>query len=338
MARGVIGNITAGGEKHYVASTLYGTCETAAATAAKIVKLTEAITDTAWLQTGMLLCVKFTYANGVASPTLTIQNSSGTQLIAAKSIMRYGTTAPSTSAATSWTAGAVVPFIYDGTNWIEASSWDNNSTYTALSLGFGYGTCATGSAEIAKAVTLSSGVLGSNGSIVAVKFANGNTVASPTLNVNSKGAKKIYWKGSPLTDTTLIKAGDTVTFMYDGTQYQIISIDSSVATVTQTATSANANYEILFSKTADNTSRTEETRKSNNLTFNPSTGNLQATTFNEHTLGVACGYNVDTTINTSNPSENLPTSSAVVGLLDNQTEIFIGETAPADNYKLWIQI
>lgn len=47
MARGVIGNITAGGEKHYVASTLYGTCATAAATAAKVVKLTEAITDTA---------------------------------------------------------------------------------------------------------------------------------------------------------------------------------------------------------------------------------------------------------------------------------------------------
>lgn len=49
----------------------------------------------------MLLCVKFTYTNSVASPTLTIQNLSGTQLIAAKSIMRYGTTAPSTSAATS---------------------------------------------------------------------------------------------------------------------------------------------------------------------------------------------------------------------------------------------
>lgn len=338
MARGVIGNITAGGEKHYVASTLYGTCATAAATAAKVVKLTEAITDTAWLQTGMLLCVKFTYANGAASPTLTIQNSSGTQLIAAKSIMRYGTTAPSGSAATSWTAGAVVPFIYDGTNWIEASSWDNNTTYTALSLGFGYGTCGTAAADAAKTVTLSGGVLGANGSIIAAKFTYANTIANPTLNVNSKGAKSIFWKGAALTDTTLIKAGDIVTFMYDGTRYQIIGIDSARTTVTQTATSTNADYEILFSETADNTSRTEGTRKNNNLTFNPSSGNLQATTFNDHTLGVACGYNVDTTINTSNPSENLPTSSAVVGLLDNQTEIFIGETAPADNYKLWIQI
>ena len=32
--------------------------------------------------------------------------------------MRYGTTAASTSPDTSWLAGAVVSFTYDGTNWI----------------------------------------------------------------------------------------------------------------------------------------------------------------------------------------------------------------------------
>lgn len=47
--------------------------------------------------------------------------------------------------------------------------------------------------------------------------------------------------------------------------------------VTQTATSTNANYEVLFSSTADNTTRTEGARKNNNLTFNPSTGFLTAT-------------------------------------------------------------
>ena len=45
--------------------------------------------------------------------------------------------------------------------------------------------------------------------------------------------------------------------------------------VTQTATTTDANYEILFSSTADNTTRTEGARKSNNLLFNPSTGVLQ---------------------------------------------------------------
>lgn len=55
--------------------------------------------------------------------------------------------------------------------------------------------------------------------------------------------------------------------------------------VTQTATTTNANYEILFSKTADNTTRTEEARKANNLKFNPSTGNLQTTQLNGVTIG-----------------------------------------------------
>ena len=47
--------------------------------------------------------------------------------------------------------------------------------------------------------------------------------------------------------------------------------------VTQTATSTSANYEVLFSSTADNTTRTEGARKNNNLTFNPSNGQLTAT-------------------------------------------------------------
>lgn len=44
--------------------------------------------------------------------------------------------------------------------------------------------------------------------------------------------------------------------------------------VTQTATTTDANYEVLFSVTADNTTRTEGARKSNTLRFNPSKGSL----------------------------------------------------------------
>ena len=104
MAGGVIGKVTTSGTgagTHLVSHTFYGTCDTAAATAAKIVKLSDSGVNAATLLTGMMISVKFTNANGVASPTLTIQTNGGTQLIAAKSIMRYGTTAPSTSAATS---------------------------------------------------------------------------------------------------------------------------------------------------------------------------------------------------------------------------------------------
>lgn len=55
--------------------------------------------------------------------------------------------------------------------------------------------------------------------------------------------------------------------------------------VTQTATTTSANYEVLFSATADNTTRTEGARKNSNLLFNPNTGNLQATQLNGVTIG-----------------------------------------------------
>lgn len=56
--------------------------------------------------------------------------------------------------------------------------------------------------------------------------------------------------------------------------------------VTQTADdSTNSNFECLFSATADNTTRTETSKKSSKLKFNPSTGNLQATQLNGVTIG-----------------------------------------------------
>ena len=57
--------------------------------------------------------------------------------------------------------------------------------------------------------------------------------------------------------------------------------------VTQTATSTDANYEVLFSATADNTTRTEGARKSSSLKFNPSTGNLSTTKLNGYTPSTA---------------------------------------------------
>ena len=69
--------------------------------------------------------------------------------------------------------------------------------------------------------------------------------------------------------------------------------------VTQTASSSNANYEVLFSNTADNTSRTEGARKASNLKFNPSTGNLQATQLNGVTIGSSPKFTDTWTANSS---------------------------------------
>lgn len=191
----------------------YATCTTAAGTAAKTATIT---TGTFTLETGATVYVKFTNSNTVALPTLNV-NGTG-----AKSIMRYGTTHAGTVESTSWAAGAVVPFTYDGTYWIMQSGWDNNTTYSNESLGQGYGTCATEAATAAKVVALSHYAL-IKGGVVSVKFTN-SVPASATMNINSHGAKAIFYKGAAIT-AGVIKAGDLATFIYDGTQYNLLSID-----------------------------------------------------------------------------------------------------------------
>ena len=56
-----------------------------------------------------------------------------------------------------------------------------------------------------------------------VKFTNANTASTPTLNVNSKGAKNIFHNGAQIT-TGVNKAllAGTVEFVYDGTQWQLV--------------------------------------------------------------------------------------------------------------------
>lgn len=193
----------------------FGSCSTAAGTAAKTVTLDDSMTFT--LEKGASVFVKFTNSNTVASPTLAVNGTT------AKSIMRYGTTAPSTAAGLSWQAGSVVHLVYDGTYW-QMVGWLND-TYTNGGLGQGYGTCSTAEATAAKVVTLSGYALVTGG-IVAVKFTYG-LCASATMNINIQGAKSIYIQGAAATATTCkqVQAGDVAYFIYDGTQYHLLGTD-----------------------------------------------------------------------------------------------------------------
>ena len=100
-------------------SVFYGTCATAAATAAKAVACEEFTSDD--LVEGTVVNVKFTYAqtyNG--APTLNV-NSTG-----AKNIKRVGTT---NAARYEWLAGEVLQFVYDGTYWMLTDGGLATTTY-----------------------------------------------------------------------------------------------------------------------------------------------------------------------------------------------------------------
>ena len=87
-------------------------------------------------------------------------------------------------------------------------------------LGSGIGVCSTSSGT-ALTVSLTDYELVQNG-FVAVTFEN-DVPANATLNVNSKGAKPIYYKGAAIEADT-IKADDTVMFCYNGSQYVVTSL------------------------------------------------------------------------------------------------------------------
>ena len=197
----------------------FGTCSTAAGTSAKTVTLDDSMSFT--LEKGASVFVKFTNSNTASNPTLAVNGTT------AKSIYRYGSTAPSTTAKSSWQAGSVVHLVYDGSAWIMVGWLNDDSTYSNASLGQGYGTCSTAEATAAKVVTLSNYSL-STGGIVAVKFTYG-LCASATMNINSKGAKDIFIHGAAVTATTAkeVLAGDIAYFIYDGTQYQFLGVDHS---------------------------------------------------------------------------------------------------------------
>lgn len=82
-----------------------------------------------------------------------------------------------------------------------------------------YGTCSTAAATAAKTVDCTLFTL-VTGSVINVKFSLANTAASPTLNVNSTGAKAIYIDGMAAQPGSIV-ANRMYRFVYDGTYWQM---------------------------------------------------------------------------------------------------------------------
>lgn len=126
-----------------------------------------------------------------------------------------------------------------------------------------YALCSTAGDTAAKTASITAGTFSlGTGSIVNVKFENINSANSPTLNINSTGAKNIFSNGAQITTGTnkwLLKG--LCTFIYDGTQYHLVGgyIDTDTHYTTHlyagtgaaaNATTTNGNTKITV---ADNT-------------------------------------------------------------------------------------
>lgn len=130
MAGQIINKITAGGGTHLISPSTYFTCNTAAGTAAKMAKLVDTnVTDKVTIEAGTVIWIKFTNSNSAANPTLTLQNSSGTNLILQDSsgttisqpisLLRRDTSPIGPDAYTSWWESSIIAFVFDGNNWLK---------------------------------------------------------------------------------------------------------------------------------------------------------------------------------------------------------------------------
>ena len=177
----------------------YGTCDTGATTAAKVVTCSNFE-----LVAGNELTVKFTYANTSAAKVQLNVNSKGAKDIWVANAV--------TAAANQllWGAGAYITFRYDGTQFVvigEPRTW--------------YGASTTAAATAAKTdTTVATGCVVCKGAKVELAMTNQNTASSPTLNIAGTGAKNLYFGNGTTRPTqsggTSWLAGNTATFTFDG--------------------------------------------------------------------------------------------------------------------------
>ena len=101
------------------------------------------------------------------------------------------------------------------------------TTGDMATLGFGYGVCSTAGATAAKTVSITNFVL-TPGSEIHVLFQNAFTASSPTLSVNGSAAKpiKLFGNAFPMGKA---KNNTILNMNYDGTQFNVTSIESQVA-------------------------------------------------------------------------------------------------------------
>lgn len=135
-----------------------------------------------------------------------------------KQVFGGGSVVPTTSGGTG-NANGIAPSAdkLATARYINGVSFDGTANIT------NYVECTTAAATVAKTVTVTGFSL-VKGASLRIKFTNGNTAASPTLNVNSTGAKSLmYWGYGLKGKTSEITAYSVYEVCYDGTYWRVMS-------------------------------------------------------------------------------------------------------------------
>ena len=233
-------NITASKVGAALASN-FGICSTAAATAAKVVSITDFS-----LVNGVEIAVKFTNDNTASHPTLNVSDTGAKNIkyndgefnyLQANRIYNFRFVQTSSTAGVgNWelVSSPYSYYAYSSTKATNATKWETSRVLNGLSVNgtrnlVNFGICSTAGTAAAKTITINNGSYFSlsTGAEVTVKFTNTNTVSGLTLNVNGTGAKYIYYRGKNI-PYHVILANKLYTFRYDGSYWQLVGNASSL--------------------------------------------------------------------------------------------------------------
>ena len=121
-------------------------------------------------------------------------------------------------------------YISDANGNIVEATGSSSGSSTSVTIDYSTNTlltCSTNANIAAKTVLLKDYEL-KDGNVVYIKFANDNTAESPTLNINSTGAKSIKYRGTAV-DSTYIKSNRIYQMFYTNDAYEIVGDMSEAA-------------------------------------------------------------------------------------------------------------
>lgn len=220
-------------EANSAATALYGTCDTAAATAAKVVTCSGFK-----LFAGAKITVKFTYANSAQIPTLNVNGTGATPI-------KYANELLSATNQFLWTPGAVIEFAYTGSEWVPVGcprSYYGESNGAASSA-----TKPTTDANGNQTIT---GAVVCKGTVLNIKFNYANTAQNPMISIAGIIVKYIVVRGNkiPLNSLYNWQAGSTVEFTFDGSQW-VMTVSLSQKEIFNRLTNNGANSGIYSDET-----------------------------------------------------------------------------------------
>lgn len=290
----------------------YGTCDTAAATAEKIVTIPNVKFI---VEVGAIIGIKFTNTNTASHVTLNV-NGTG-----AKSIYYNAAVYTSTSGNYTGTANRTLYYMFDGTYWVWLSSGVDINSDTISSA-----YCGTAAGTAGKAASCTNYSLKANSHLqVLVRYANTSKTAL-TLNINSKGAKTIYINGSPSSSTNYTLPAGTYFVFYDGANYYFRTDAKLTADITGTSQKAVAdsdgnNISSTYAKISAIPTKTSDlTNDSGFASYLTWTATVNSSSWSGSTAPYTQVINITNMKNTYIPTISLIMSNTVSTAIQEQSE------------------